>query len=60
MLDQLLTVEDVSAKLRMHPETVRHMCRKGELPSYKVGKRIRINSRLLDDWLSRRRIDRTR
>jgi excisionase family DNA binding protein len=38
--EQLWTVEEVAEYLRLEPETVRAKARKGELPAYKVGKRI--------------------
>jgi excisionase family DNA binding protein len=38
--DPLWTVEEVAEYLRLDPETVRAKARKGELPAYKVGKRI--------------------
>jgi len=38
--EHLWTVEEVAEYLRLQPETVRAKARKGELPAYKVGKRI--------------------
>ena len=38
--EPLWTVEEVAEYLRLQPETVRAKARKGELPAYKVGKRI--------------------
>lgn len=38
--EHLWTVEEVAEYLRVQPETVRVKARKGELPAYKVGKRI--------------------
>ena len=38
--EHLWTVEEVAEYLRLDPETVRAKARKGELPAYKVGKRI--------------------
>ena len=38
--EYLWTVEEVAEYLRVQPETVRAKARKGELPAYKVGKRI--------------------
>ena len=36
----LWTVEEVAEYLRLQPETVQAKARKGELPAYKMGKRI--------------------
>ena len=38
--EHLWTVEEVAEYLRLQPETVRAKARKGELPAYKIGKRI--------------------
>ena len=38
--EPLWTVEEVAEYLRLDLETVRAKARKGELPAYKVGKRI--------------------
>jgi excisionase family DNA binding protein len=38
--EPLWTVEEVAEYLRLQPETVRAKARKGELPAYKVGKRM--------------------
>ncbi|MDR3739312.1 MAG: helix-turn-helix domain-containing protein [Terracidiphilus sp.] len=39
MDDELLTVEEAAARLKMHPVTVRRMLRAGQLPGRKVGAR---------------------
>jgi excisionase family DNA binding protein len=36
--EPLLTVEEVARYLRLEPETVRAMARRGELPALKVGR----------------------
>ncbi len=36
--DPLWTVEDVAAFLKLQPETIRSMARRGELPALKIGK----------------------
>lgn len=36
--DPLWTVEDVAAFLKLQPETIRSMARRGELPGLKIGK----------------------
>jgi excisionase family DNA binding protein len=38
--ESLWTVEEIAEYLRLQPETVRAKARKGELPAYKVGKRM--------------------
>ncbi len=36
--DPLWTVEDVATYLKLQPETIRSMARRGELPALKIGK----------------------
>ncbi len=36
--DPLWTVEDVADYLKLQPETIRSMARRGELPALKIGK----------------------
>jgi excisionase family DNA binding protein len=49
----LWTVEEVADFLRLKPETIRIMARKGELPSIKIGKRIwRFKVQELKDWVN--------
>jgi excisionase family DNA binding protein len=36
--DPLWTVEDVANYLKLQPETIRSMARRGELPALKIGK----------------------
>ena len=36
--DSLWTVEDVAIYLKLQPETIRSMARRGELPAIKIGK----------------------
>lgn len=53
--EPLWRVEDVAAYLRLNPETVRNMARRGELPSIKVGRRIwRFKSSAVKEWLNAR------
>ena len=37
-IDPLWTVEDVATYLKLQPETIRSMARRGELPGLKIGK----------------------
>ena len=54
--EPLWTVEDVACYLRLKPETVRVMARRGELPCIKVGRRVwRFRSSEIKDWLKLQR-----
>lgn len=39
--DEVLTVDEVAALLKIEPNTVRALCRRGELPGVKLGKHWR-------------------
>jgi excisionase family DNA binding protein len=39
MNDELLTATELSAKLRVTPETVRRWCREGRIPAYRASGR---------------------
>jgi excisionase family DNA binding protein len=58
MPDQQLTVEEVAAELRVHPETVRQWIRDGELDAFDTGRGYRISRADLDDFIRRRKTGR--
>ena len=39
MADELLTVDQASERLQLHPDTVRRLLREGQLPGRKIGAR---------------------
>lgn len=43
-MEQYLTVDEAAKLLRVHPETIRRMIRRGDLPFIRVGKTYRIDS----------------
>jgi excisionase family DNA binding protein len=49
--DPLWTVEDVAAYLKLQPETIRSMARRGELPAIKFGKVWRFQKYAIRDML---------
>lgn len=42
MADEFLTVHEIAALLQLNPQTVRNWIDRGELPAYRVGRRVRI------------------
>lgn len=48
LTDPLWTVEDVAAYLKLQPETIRSMARRGELPAIKLGKVWRFQRNAID------------
>jgi len=43
-------VEEVSEYLRIHPYTVRRLCREGKIPAFKVGGQWRFDVREIEEW----------
>jgi excisionase family DNA binding protein len=51
--ERLWTVTDVAKYLRLSPEPIRVMARKGELPAFKLGKRLwRFEAGRIQAWLN--------
>jgi putative molybdopterin biosynthesis protein len=49
-----LTVPEVAAELQIPGPTVYDLIRRGEIPSVRVGKRIRVPKRRLEEWVNGR------
>jgi excisionase family DNA binding protein len=39
--DPIMTVDQVAEYLKLHPLTIRHLAREGEIPAFKVGRQWR-------------------
>ncbi len=52
--DRLLTVPEVAELLTMHVSSLYEMARRGELPSVRVGKHVRVPATALRQWLAQR------
>jgi putative molybdopterin biosynthesis protein len=50
-LRQLLTVAEVSERLRVSTRTVYRLVWAGELPAHRIGSQIRIDEAVLEEWL---------
>lgn len=50
-----LTVAEVSAQLRVHPDTIYRSIAAGELAAVRVGHQLRIDAADLDEYLERSR-----
>jgi len=53
MEPRLLTVNEASQYLSLHPKTVYFMARKGELPVVKIGRAVRFDKAQLDFWIKK-------
>lgn len=54
MSSKLLTVDEVSEILKLHPQTVYFMTRKGQLPFLKIGRVIRFDKLELELWIKKK------
>ena len=52
MKDQVLTVQEVSAYLRVHPSTIYRMLKKNLLPAFRVGSDWRFTVEAIEKWLA--------
>ena len=44
------TVDDVAEALKLHPYTVRRLCREGKIPCFKVGGQWRLRKDEMEKW----------
>jgi len=53
-IEVLLTSKEASQVLKIHPEVLERMAKRGEVPALKVGKFWRYRATTLDAWISSR------
>ncbi len=53
-MDRLLSVKEVAEYLNVKPVTVRRRANSGEIPSIRIGNRIRFHKQQIDRWLLER------
>ena len=44
------TVEEVAEALKLHPYTIRRLCRDGKIPGFKFGGQWRFRKDAIDKW----------
>ncbi len=54
MADNVMTLEEVSEFLRVHPSTVYRLLKKHLIPAFKVGSDWRFNRTSIEQWCNRR------
>jgi excisionase family DNA binding protein len=50
MRNRVLTVQEVSNYLRVHPSTIYRMLKKNQLPAFRVGSDWRFTVEAIDKW----------
>ncbi len=55
---QLLTVKEVAARLRVTPDCIYRLSRRGEIPSLRFGRKVRFKAADLDEFLNSQRQER--
>lgn len=50
MKSKVLTVQEVSSYLRVHPSTIYRMLKKNQLPAFRVGSEWRFTVEAIDKW----------
>ena len=53
MANQVMTVEDLSAYLRVHRSTIYRMLRESDIPRFKIGSDWRFLKTAVDEWTIR-------
>jgi len=53
-IESLLTSEEASRVLKIHPKALERMAKRGEVPALKVGKFWRYRVSVLDAWIDSR------
>jgi len=48
------TVGEVASALKLHPYTVRRLCREGKIPSFKAGGQWRFDVKEIELWKKRK------
>jgi excisionase family DNA binding protein len=53
----LLTVREVSERLRVHPTTIYRLVRSNQIPAFRVGSDWRVSTEMIDRWMSEQQAD---
>ncbi|HKN02293.1 MAG TPA: helix-turn-helix domain-containing protein [Candidatus Binataceae bacterium] len=50
---KVLTVQEVSSYLRVHPSTIYRMLKRNQIPAFRVGSDWRFTAEAIDEWRER-------
>jgi excisionase family DNA binding protein len=51
---ETFTVDEVAKALKLHPYTIRRLCRDGKIPAFKFGGQWRFKKEDIEKWANRR------
>jgi excisionase family DNA binding protein len=51
------TVEEIAKALKLHPYTVRRLCREGKVPCYKFGGQWRLRKDDMEKWCVGKKVE---
>jgi excisionase family DNA binding protein len=54
-LFEVYTVEEVARALKLHPYTVRRLCRERKIPAFKFGGQWRFDVKEIEEWKKEQR-----
>ncbi len=49
-MEEAYTVEEVAKALKLHPYTIRRLCRENKIPAFKFGGQWRFDIKEIDEW----------
>ena len=49
-MEEVYTVEEVAKALKLHPYTIRRLCRENKIPAFKFGGQWRFDIKEIDEW----------
>ena len=49
-MEEVYTVEEVAKALKLHPYTIRRLCREEKIPAFKFGGQWRFDIKEIDEW----------
>jgi PTS system nitrogen regulatory IIA component len=52
--DDILTIEETAAYLKMKPQTIYKWAQDGDIPAVKIGREWRFKKSLIDKWLDQK------
>ena len=52
-IEQFLTAEEVAEALKLHPYTIRRLCREDKIPCFKFGGQWRFTKKGIEDYVKK-------